>query len=135
LTIPQRNARYSVTAFGRNSAPQLPFARTWWFLMRALVTRHSLWLFVMVSAVLIAIKLLFELYPGEYPIRSQAAAFGWPLVAAIILIGFCGLLADHAAGLPEPFAAKERDKRGLWLSIVAGLSTASSPLACTSGIP
>jgi len=89
--------------------------------MRALVTRRSLWPFVAVSALLIAIKLLFELYPGEYPIRSQAAAFGWPLVAAIILIGFCGLLADHAADLPEPFAAKERDKRGLWVSIVAGL--------------
>jgi len=83
--------------------------------------RRSTWLFTAVSSVLIAIKLLFAYYPGDYPIRSQATAFSWPLIGAIILIGFVGLLADRGARLPEPLADPARDKRGLAISIATGI--------------
>ncbi len=63
--------------------------------------RRSLWLFVAVSLVLVALKLLFEFYPGDYPIKAQALAFSWPLVLGIIAIGFLGLMADGASGLPN----------------------------------
>ncbi|HEY4943288.1 MAG TPA: hypothetical protein VII56_17800 [Rhizomicrobium sp.] len=88
--------------------------------MRNLVARNSAWTFAAVSLTLVAIKLLFQFYPGDYPIRSQAQAFSWPLVAAIIVIGLLGLLADHAARLPEPFADRVRDRQGLRLSTVTG---------------
>jgi hypothetical protein len=88
--------------------------------MRDFFTRRSTVLFAGTSLVLVAIKLLFQFYPGQYPIKSQAAAFGWPLVAAILAIGFLGLLADRAASLPEPLENRARDRRGNWIAIAAG---------------
>ena len=111
------NDRYAVISFVRTSATAVRCVR---LVMRTLVSTRSAWLFAAVSAILVGIKLLFAFYPGEYPIRSQAAAFGWPLVLAIIAIGLVGLLADHASGLPEPFAHGGQDKRGLWIWILAG---------------
>src|ERR1051325_2582819 len=88
--------------------------------MGGFFTRGSAGLFAGTSLVLVAIKLLFQFYPGQYPIKSQAAAFGWPLVAAMLLIGFLGLLADWGARLPEPLENRARDRRGNWIAIATG---------------
>ena len=71
---------------------------------------------------LVAIKLLFDFYPGEYPVRGQAAAFTWPLVAGVVLIAVLGLLADRALRFPEAFADLARERRGLLIAAATGLA-------------
>ncbi|MBV9571254.1 MAG: hypothetical protein JO056_08445 [Alphaproteobacteria bacterium] len=56
--------------------------------MRGFFTRRSTLLLAGASLVLVAIKLLFQFYPGQYPIKSQAAAFSWPLVGGILVSAF-----------------------------------------------
>ncbi len=89
--------------------------------MGGILNRRSTWLFVAVSAALVAIKLLFDFYPGDYLARSQAAAFTWLLVGGILLVGTAGFFADRAARLPEPLADPARDRRGLAWAGGAGL--------------
>ncbi len=80
--------------------------------------RPSTWLFAALSLALVAIKLLFDHYPGDFPLRDQAAAFSWPLVGGIIVLGFLGLLADRAARLPDPLADIRLEARGwLWATV------------------
>ena len=73
------------------------------------------------AALLVAIKLLFEFYPGEFPVRGQAEAFTWPLIGAILLIGFLGLLAERSLGLPDAFSDPQRDRAGMWIALASGL--------------
>ena len=89
--------------------------------MREFFTRRSTVLFAGTSLVLVAIKLLFQFYPGQYPIKSQAAAFSWPLVGGVLVIGFLGLLADRAARLPEPLANRARDQAGVLVAVETGV--------------
>ena len=86
--------------------------------------RPSTWLFAALSLVLVAIKLLFDHYPGDFPLRDQAAAFSWPIVGGIIVLGFLGLLADRAARLPDPLADMRLELRG-WI----GRRSPASPTA------
>ena len=84
--------------------------------------RASTILFIAVCGLLVGIKLLFDLYPGQFPAREQAAAFTWPLVAGIIAIGIAGLFANRAAQLPDPLSDRKRDLEGLlWTSAFAVL--------------
>jgi hypothetical protein len=83
--------------------------------------RRSTYLFIAVSAVLVGIKLFFDNYPGDFPLREQAAAFTWPLVLGILGIGLAGFFADRAAGLPDPLADLAREKRGLAWATIAGI--------------
>lgn len=63
--------------------------------------RASTILFIALCGLLVGIKILFDFYPGELPIRGQAAAFTWPVVGGIILLAALGLLANRAAQLPD----------------------------------
>jgi len=113
--------------------------------MGTFLRRPSTYLFIAVSLVLAGIKLLFVFYPGDFPGRDQAAAFTWTLIGSIIALGLAGLFADRAAGLPDPFADADRERRGaLWatgLGILYGLVTiamyvwhpTNSPLGNGSG--
>lgn len=78
--------------------------------------------FALCCLVLIAIKLLFDQYPGEYPVKSQAAAFTWPVVAGIMALGYLGMLAERALRLPDAFADMSLERRGAIVAIVAGLA-------------
>jgi uncharacterized membrane protein YidH (DUF202 family) len=84
--------------------------------------RRSTLAFLATGLVLVAIKLLFDLYPGDYPVRGQAAAFTWPLVGAILLIGLFGLFAERALRFPDAFADMRRERRGLALAALTGLA-------------
>ena len=86
------------------------------------LTRRSTLAFLAVAAVLVAIKLLFDFYPGDYPVRGQAAAFTWPLVGGVLLIGLLGLLADRALKFPEAFADLARERRGALVAAATGLA-------------
>jgi len=90
--------------------------------METFLRRKSTALFIATSAVLVGIKLLFDLYPGDFTAREQAQAFTWTLVGAILGVGALGFLADRAAGLPEPFADSAREREGLrWAIALGGL--------------
>jgi hypothetical protein len=90
--------------------------------MPSLPSRRSALAFAATAFVLVAIKLLFDHYPGDYPVRGQAEAFTWPLVAGIVLIGALGLLADRSLRFPEAFADSARERRGLLLAVLTGLA-------------
>lgn len=91
-------------------------ASTPWFKRRSTVA------FALTCVVFVGIKLLFANYPGDFPVKGQTEAFTWPLVAAIILIGACGLLAERAIGFPDAFASSAREWRGAMLATVTGLA-------------
>ena len=88
----------------------------------AWLRRRSTLAFLVTSLVLVAIKLLFDLYPGDYPVRGQAEAFSWPLVGAILLIGLGGLLAERSLEWPDAFAEPARERRGLLVATLTGLA-------------
>jgi hypothetical protein len=84
--------------------------------------RRSTLAFLAASLVLAAIKLLFDFYPGDFPGSDQAAAFTWPVVGIIWLIGLLGLFAERAIGFPDAFADLQRERRGLAVAALAGLA-------------
>src|SRR3954463_1841617 len=81
----------------------------------------STWLFAGLSTLLVVIKLLFDHYPGDFPLRDQAPAFTWPIVGGIVLLGFLGLLADRAARLPDPLADMRLEVQGWIWAVGSGL--------------
>ena len=85
------------------------------------IRRRSTLAFAACALSLVAIKLLFALYPGDFPVRGQAEAFSWPIVGAILLIGWLGLLAERSVGFPDAFADLARERRGLWIAMLTGL--------------
>jgi hypothetical protein len=82
--------------------------------------RRSTFLFAALSLTLVVIKLLLDVFLTDLPLRDQASAFTWTLVVAIIAIGFAGLLADRASGLPDPLTDAARDWRGIRLAKITG---------------
>lgn len=84
-------------------------------------TRRSNLIFLALATGLIAIKLLFEFYPGTFPIRDQTEAFTWPLIAAIVAIGAVGVLAERSIGLPDAFADRARERRGAIIAMITGV--------------
>jgi hypothetical protein len=84
--------------------------------------RRSTIAFAATALVLVAVKLLFDFYPGDFPVRGQAEAFTWPLVGGIVAIGFAGLLAERASGFPDAFADPRRERRGWIVAALAGIA-------------
>lgn len=82
--------------------------------------------FGVASGLLIAIKLLFEFYPGDFPVKGQAAAFTWPIVLGIILLAVIGLTAERSLAtgsqFPEPLSDRQRERRAAVIAIVTGFS-------------
>lgn len=103
--------------------------------MRAWLWRRSTLAFLATCAMLVAIKLLFDFYPGDYPVRGQAAAFTWSLVGGVIGIGLLGLLADRALRFPEAFADWALEQRGLLLATATGLAYGILTIAMDLGDP
>ena len=97
--------------------------------------RRSTLAFIGTCLVLVAIKLLFDNYPGDFPVRGQAEAFTWPLVAAIILIGALGLLAERSIGFPDAFADRSLERRGIVLATVTGLAYGVLTILLPGGNP
>src|SRR5262245_55002487 len=85
-----------------------PFA-----MVRTLVGRPANVLFISLCVILIAIKILFASYPGDFPAKDQAQALSWPVIGLILLMGLAGLLAERACDFPEPLSDRSRERRGL----------------------
>lgn len=77
--------------------------------------------FLGLALTLVGAVLFFKHYDGDFPLRSQAQVFTWPVVGGIIVFALCGLLCSRAAKLPEPFSDLARERRA-W--IVAALTGA-----------
>jgi hypothetical protein len=87
--------------------------------MQQLRARSTL-AFALLALTLVGIKLLFDFYPGDFPLKSQAEAFTWLLVGGMIAFAAVGLLCDRAAGLPDPFADMARERQGLVVAAITG---------------
>src|SRR5262245_30486261 len=83
---------------------------------------RAAWAFIALSGLMVAIKLLFDNYPYDFPARDQASAFTWPVVLGIIGLGALGFAADRALAMPEPFTDARRDWTGLWISTGLGVA-------------
>jgi len=86
------------------------------------IQRRTLIAFVGTSLLLVAIKLLFDHYPGDFPVRGQTQAFTWPLVGGVILIGALGLAAERALRWPAAFEDMALERRGWWIAGLTGLA-------------
>lgn len=84
--------------------------------------RRSSLVFIGVSLLLIAIKLLFDNYPGDFPVKGQTEALTWPFVGAVIIIATLGLLAERSLRWPDAFADSARERRGALLAAATGLA-------------
>jgi len=87
----------------------------------ARVSTTSLVVFALLTLTMVGIKLLFDHYPGEFPLRDQAAAFTWEIIGGITLLAFAGVFASRASGLPEPFQHAAKEREGLWVAIAVGI--------------
>jgi len=84
--------------------------------------RRSSIAFLGAAILLVALKLLFDQYPGDFPVKGQTEAFTWPLVLAVILLGAGGLFAERSIGFPDAFADRARERRGIVLASLTGLA-------------
>ena len=100
--------------------------------MRA-ISRPSAIAFVAVSLLLILIKLLFQFYPGEFPVKGQTAAFTWPIIGGVIILGLLGAIADGSLSsdgrFPEPLTDLKRERRALLIAMIAGLAYGTVTIA------
>lgn len=91
------------------------------------------------SALLVAIKLLFDFYPGDFPVKGQAAAFTWPIIGSIIMLALVGLFAERAIAtptlFPEPLSDPGRERRAILIAVVTGLAYGVITVAQDLGSP
>ncbi len=80
------------------------------------------WSFVLACAVLIAIKMLFDLVPQAFPARGQGAAFTWQALLVVIALGAAGLFAERALRLPQAGENRKRDRAGLLWALTSGVA-------------
>lgn len=84
--------------------------------------RRSTIAFVAASLALVAIKLLFDFYPYDYPVRDQAEAFTWLVVGIILAIGLVGLFAERSLHFPDALADMALERRGWTIATLTGLA-------------
>ena len=82
--------------------------------------------FAAASLLLVAIKLLFDFYPGDFPVKDQAQAFTWPVVGGVVLLGLLGLLAERSLAtatlFPEALTDGPTARRGVLVAVAGGLA-------------
>jgi len=86
------------------------------------LARRSTIAFIATGLLFIVITLLFQYYPGDFPVRGQTEAFTWPLVGAILLLGTLGRCAERSIGFPDAFADWTLERRGLLIAVATGLA-------------
>src|SRR5688500_13039064 len=88
--------------------------------------RRSTILFIGTCIVFVAIKLLFDNYPGEYPVKGQAAAFTWPLVVGIVVIGAPGLLGERSLRFPACLRVPRSTRRRVEITALTRVHSGAS---------
>jgi hypothetical protein len=99
----------------------------------------SLIAFAAAALLLVGIKLLFDWYPGDFPVKGQAQAFTWPLVAGMILLGLLGLFAERSLSsgdhFPEPLSNVRRERRALLIATLTGVAYGAITILQDLGSP
>lgn len=72
-------------------------------------------------AFLIAVKVIFLLFPTAFPLAEQAGAFYWRTILAIAVMGFIGLVLARRTGFPEIWDAKVSHRQRFLIPTAIGL--------------
>src|SRR6267143_2784462 len=78
-------------------------------------------------AFMIAVKVVFKLFPTVFPGADQEAAFFWTTILAIAVMGFIGLILARRTGFPEIWDSKVSNRQRFLIpagiGIVSGVVT------------
>ena len=78
-------------------------------------------IYIGLIAFLVAVKLIFLLFPTAFPLAEQAGAFSWLTIAAIALMGFVGLFLSRRAGFPDIWDARISNRQRFLIPTLIGL--------------
>jgi hypothetical protein len=70
---------------------------------------------------MIAVKIVFLLFPTRFPVAEQASAFYWRTIAVVALIGIIGIFLGRRSGFPDMWNDRIATRAGVLLPIVIGL--------------
>ncbi len=72
-------------------------------------------------AFMVAVKVIFLLFPTVFPGADQEGAFSWITILAIAVMGFIGLILARRTGFPEIWDAKVSNRQRFLIPAVIGL--------------
>lgn len=70
---------------------------------------------------LIAVKIVFLLFPRAFPLAEQESAFHWATILIIALMGLVGLILSRRTGFPEIWSATVSNRQRFLLPAIIGL--------------
>jgi hypothetical protein len=108
----------------------------------------SLKIYAGLILLMVVIKLFFELNPVAFRLSDQSAAFAWPTIAGVAIMGLVGIAMSRKIGIPEIWDEKISNHQRFLIPLLAGLvygaitvapeilgiSGALHPLAVSSGV-
>lgn len=78
-------------------------------------------IYILLVAFLVAVKIIFLLFPATFPRADQEGAFSWMMIAAIALMGFIGLFLSRRTGFPDIWDTRISNKQRFLIPIIIGL--------------
>jgi hypothetical protein len=76
--------------------------------------------FLAAAALMLVLKVLFDLQPQDFPLRDQASAFAWPAVLLALSLAFAGRFAERSLGWPWMPGDGTLARAGLLYASIAG---------------
>ncbi len=76
--------------------------------------------FLAAAALMLVLKVLFDLQPQDFPLRDQASAFAWPAVLLALSLAFAGRFAERSLGWPWIPGDGTLARAGLLYASIAG---------------
>jgi hypothetical protein len=76
--------------------------------------------FLAAVALMLALKILFDLQPHDFPLRDQASAFAWPAVLMALGLAVAGRFAERSLGWPQFSPDGTFARAGLLYASIAG---------------
>jgi hypothetical protein len=82
----------------------------------------SMKIYLGLIAFMVAVKVLFLLFPTAFPLAEQAGAFSWTTILAIAVMGFIGLILARRTGFPEIWDSKVSNRQRFLIPTVIGFA-------------
>jgi hypothetical protein len=79
-------------------------------------------IYIGLVAFLVAVKIIFLLFPATFPRADQEDAFSWMIIAVIALMGFIGLILSRRTGFPDIWDARISNRQRFLIPILIGLA-------------
>lgn len=70
---------------------------------------------------LVAVKILFLVFPAKFPLADQEGAFSWLTIITVSALGFIGLLLTRRAGFPDFWERSISHRRRFVIPAIVGL--------------